>query len=412
MDETEINLSIEELGSKPVEEQKTEFVERKGLGHPDYIIDSVCEAASVALSNYYLKNFGYILHHNLDKGLLVGGRAENRYGYGKLLDPIYILIAGRATTEVKTPAGDEKIPYGDIIVNAAKDFIRRNFRFLNPEEHLVIEYRIRESSPDLKAVVEASKSMPLANDTSFGVGFYPLTRLENLVLKIEQSINSETFKKRIPESGEDCKVMGFRRGNKIYITVADGIVSHLTPDRGHYLAVKEAIKEHVLDIASKLASDMEVSVYINTADMLNDNPSADKVYLTCTGTSAEHGDDGNTGRGNRANGLITPNRQISLEATAGKNPVSHVGKIYNILSRIIAERIYNQTDNQLKEVYVRILSQIGKPINKPLSVSIQVIPDRILTQDLHEEIKSITLEELEKIKHITELVLRGDVTLF
>lgn len=254
--------------------------------------------------------------------------------------------------------------------------------------------------------------MPLANDTSFGVGFYPLTRLENLVLKIEQSINSEEFKKKIPESGEDCKVMGFRRGNKIYITVADGIVSHLTPDRGHYLAVKEEIREHVLNLASKLASDMEVSVYVNTADILGDDQQSDKVYLTCTGTSAEHGDDGNTGRGNRANGLITPNRQMSLEATAGKNPVSHVGKIYNVLSRIIAERIYNQTNNQLKEVYVRILSQIGKPINKPLSVSVQVIPNSTLTQGLQEEIRGIVYEELEKIRQVTELVLKGDVTLF
>jgi S-adenosylmethionine synthetase len=50
------------------------------------------------------------------------------------------------------------------------------------------------------------------------------------------------------------------------------------------------------------------------------------VYLTVTGTSAEAGDDGEVGRGNRVNDLITPYRPISLEAAAGKNPVTHVGQ--------------------------------------------------------------------------------------
>jgi len=407
-----ISITVEELGVKPVEEHNTEFVERKGLGHPDYIIDSACEAASVALSKYYLENFGYIMHHNVDKGLLVGGRAVNRYGWGKIEEPIYILIAGRATTEVITPTGRTPIPYGEIIVNAVKEFIRKNFRFLNPDEHVIIDYKIRQSSPDLKAVVEASKSIPLSNDTSFGVGFYPLTKLENLVMQIERLVNSRRFKEKIPESGEDCKVMGLRVGDKYYITVADGIVSHLTPDRDHYLAVKEKIKEEITNLASDIIPDKEIMIYFNTADMIAEDPKDDKVYLTCTGTSAEHGDDGNTGRGNRANGLITPNRQMSLEATAGKNPTSHVGKIYNVLARIIAERIYKENEDQLREVYVRILSQIGKPINEPLSVSVQVIPNSTLTEALKTEITSIVNEELAAIRRITDLVLQEKVMLF
>ncbi|MDJ0270909.1 MAG: methionine adenosyltransferase [Aigarchaeota archaeon] len=413
MSNRNIRVKVETLSTKPVEEQETEFVERKGLGHPDYMIDSACEAASVALSKYYLEKFGYIMHHNVDKGLLVGGRAVNWFGGGRIEEPIYILIAGRATTVVKTPTGDVKIPYGDIIVNAVKEFIRSKFRFLNPDEHLVIDYKVRQSSPDLKAVVEANKSMPLANDTSFGVGFYPLTKLEQLVLETEQYINSPTFKKKIPESGEDCKVMGLRLGDEIHLTIADGIISSLTPDRDHYISVKEHIREEVAELASKIFPDRDVGIYVNTADRIGGDPKEDVVYLTYTGSSAEHGDDGNTGRGNRANGLITPNRQMSLEATAGKNPVSHVGKIYNVLARIMAEKIYNQTNQELKEVYVRILSQIGKPINEPLSVSVQVIPQGAsISSNVLNEINGVVYEEFGKITRITEMVLRGEAQLF
>ncbi|MEM1761829.1 MAG: methionine adenosyltransferase, partial [Desulfurococcaceae archaeon] len=63
-----------------VQDMKVELVERKGLGHPDYIADSASEAASRMLCKYYLKEFGTILHHNLDKTLLVGGQASPRFG--------------------------------------------------------------------------------------------------------------------------------------------------------------------------------------------------------------------------------------------------------------------------------------------------------------------------------------------
>jgi S-adenosylmethionine synthetase len=42
--------------------------------------------------------------------------------------------------------------------------------------------------------------------------------------------------------------------------------------------------------------------------------------------------DAQFGRGNRINGLITPCRPMRLEAAAGKIPVTHVGKIYNVMA--------------------------------------------------------------------------------
>jgi len=154
--------------------------------------------------------------------------------------------------------------------------------------------------------------------------------------------------------------------------------------------------------------DVEVTVNVNTADQ----PEKNAVYLTLTGTSAEGGDDGNTGRGNRVNGLITPNRQMSLEATAGKNAHSHVGKIYNVAAKKMAERIYEETGG-LKEIYVRLLSQIGRPINRPLAISIQYIPeDDVDEHSLAEEVVEIAKEEIEKVAELQNLILEQRAMLF
>ncbi|MEM1942726.1 MAG: methionine adenosyltransferase [Candidatus Caldarchaeum sp.] len=404
-------VAVEPLDRTPVEKQEIELVERKGLGHPDYIIDSACEEASLMLSMYYLREFGRVLHHNVDKGLLVGGRAYNTFGYGRLEEPITIIIAGRASTTVKTHSGVVNVPYREIIRDAVRSMIKRNFRFLDFDSHIQLEVRVRESSPDLKAVVESSSDVPLANDTSYGVAFYPFTPLEKLVYTTERHLNSPSFKSRVKESGEDVKVMGLRRGRKITITIADGIVSTLTKDRDHYIAVKQAIKSEVEDLAAKLAPDNDVTVFVNTADKYGGAGGEEVYYLTFTGTSAEHGDDGNTGRGNRANGLITPNRQMSLEATAGKNPISHVGKIYNVLAGLTAKRIYEET-GRVNEVYVRLLSQIGKPINQPLTVSIQAIPVDKFDLSLVRDIEAIALDEVGKIRRVTDLILAREVSLF
>ncbi|MCD6196538.1 MAG: methionine adenosyltransferase, partial [Staphylothermus sp.] len=221
---------------------------------------------------------------------------------------------------------------------------------------------------------------------------------------------SKEYKKKNPAVGEDIKVMGLRQDKKIVLTIAAAIIDQLVLDIDEYLNIKEQIKNDVLDLASKIANDYTVDVYVNTADM----PEKKVVYLTVTGTSAEHGDDGATGRGNRANGLIPPMRPISLEATAGKNPVNHVGKIYNVVARRIAEKVYAEIDG-FKDVYVELLSQIGKPIDQPLVASIKIIPDEYgkeLPTHVVEEIKTIANEELTNITKITYEILEGKEMLY
>ncbi len=406
----ERNIVFETIKKQAVEDLETELVERKGLGHPDYIADSASEAASRALCKYYLKEFGTILHHNLDKTLLVGGQANPSFGGGYVIEPIYILVSGRATTEIRNRDGYVSIPFGSIIVKAVKEWIKENMRYLDPEEHVIIDYMVRKGSVDLVSVFESGKkAIPLANDTSIGVGYAPLSTLEKLVYETERMLNSREYKKKNPAVGEDIKVMGLRRGKDIVLTIAVAIIDRHVRDKNEYINVKEQIKDDVLDLASKIAGDYKVSVDINTADMLDRNI----FYITVTGTSAEHGDDGATGRGNRVNGLIPPMRPISMEATAGKNPVNHVGKIYNVVARRIAERIYNSIDG-FREVYVELLSQIGKPIDKPLIASIKVLPldnDGVSSNAVNEAI-AIADEELENITEITRYILEGKEILY
>ncbi|ESQ25468.1 MAG: Archaeal S-adenosylmethionine synthetase [uncultured Acidilobus sp. OSP8] len=403
------NIVVRELQQPAVEEGQVELVERKGLGHPDYISDAVAEEASRQLSLYYRERFGTIMHHNLDKVLLVGGQAAPRWGGGDVLQPIYIIVSGRATTEVRTSSGVEEVPVGRIILKAVKEWVKRNLRFLDPETHVVVDYKIGKGSADLRGIFESRSASHRANDTSFGAGFAPLTTLERLVIETERTLNSQEFKSRVPASGEDVKVMGLRNGNVIDITVANAIVSRFVRDKDEYMSVKEEIKEKVLDVASKIAPNYDVRVYVNNGDI----PEEEVFYITVTGTSAEHGDDGATGRGNRVNGLITPMRPMSLEAAAGKNPVNHIGKIYNVVATELAQLIYTKVPN-VREVYVRLLGQIGRPIDDPLIADVSLLMERgvSVSSNVKAEITSIVDEYLSKLPQLTERFLIGAVQLF
>ncbi|HYC26749.1 MAG TPA: methionine adenosyltransferase, partial [Nitrososphaerales archaeon] len=345
------SLHAEEIKGHSVGDLDLEIVERKGKGHPDSLIDGASEAVSLGLSEYYIDNFDAILHHNVDKGILVGGRSEPKFGGGRIISPIYLMVAGRATELVPYHGENVEVPVQEIARHSIRKFIKETMRFLDPDEHVVIDTKIKQGSPDLVAVFMRKGVMPVSNDTSIGVGYAPLTPTENLVLNIEKTLNSAAFKKKYPEVGEDVKVMGMRRGKRLDATVAAAMVSPKIPDASHYTSVLEDVHGELVRLASKV--DLDVHFKLNAAD----DPKHGEFYLTVTGTSAEQGDDGNTGRGNRVNGLISPMRQYSMEATAGKNPVNHTGKILNALAVLTAREIVEELPS-VKEAYVRILSRI------------------------------------------------------
>jgi S-adenosylmethionine synthetase len=400
------SLHVEEISGHSVRDLDVEIVERKGKGHPDSLIDGASESVSLGLCDYYLKHFEAILHHNVDKGILVGGRSRPQFGGGEVISPIYFMVAGRATEIVPYHGKNEEVPVQEIARESIRKFIRETMRFLDPDQQMVIDTKIKQGSPDLVAVFMRKGVMPVSNDTSIGVGYAPLTPTENLVLGSEKLINSPSFKKKYPEVGEDVKVMGLRVGRKLEATVAAAMVSSKIPDASHYASVVKDVSEEL----EKLASDvkLEVNFKVNAAD----NPKHGEFYLTVTGTSAEQGDDGNTGRGNRVNGLISPMRQYSMEATAGKNPVNHTGKILNALAVLTARKIVKELP-KVRESYVRILSRIGKPIDQPLIASAAVVLENgSKLSSINGDVRSIMNDSLEDIRHVTDLILQKKIELF
>ncbi len=395
------NIQVEPLSTVHIEDQDVELVERKGLGHPDSIADGVSESVSRALSRMYLDEFGKILHHNTDETQVVGGGSEPKFGGGKVTQPIYMLLVGRATTEVN----GEKLPYRDVAVEAARKYVQSVCAHIDIDKHVEFDCRIGQGSVDLRGVFE--QTAVLSNDTSFGVGFAPLSDTERLVLESERFLTLK-LKKKLPALGEDVKVMGYRQGEKIRLTVAAALVDSEIDDATEYRAVCDQIRDRLMDQATKLTH-REVAIDVNTAD----DPELGRYYLTVTGCSMEAGDDGSVGRGNRANGLITPCRPMSLEASAGKNPVNHVGKIYNILGNQIANDIVKEAGGDVQEVHVRILSQIGKPVDEPQVASIQILPaNGVKLAQLKSKADAVAQRWFDDIDSIPRRLLTDKLTVF
>ncbi len=396
-------INVEQFERPLVSEQYVEFVERKGLGHPDSLIDGIVENVSLALGRAYTKEAGFILHHNVDKGLIVGGSSEVSFGKGVITKPIEIIIAGRATDEFK----GKKIDVDGIAAEATKDYLRAHTRFLDIDKEVMIISKIRRGSADLGSIFKRDSDVPLANDTSFGIGFAPFTDTEKLALETEHMLNSRQYKKAFPMVGEDIKVMGVREEGSISLTVAIAFVSKYINDIDEYVKIKEKVAKDILRNAKSITN-KNVEVSINHGD----SHESGEVYITKSGLSCEAGDDGAVGRGNRVNGLITPFRFMSLEAAAGKNPVNHVGKIYNIVSKKIAEDIVANYPS-IKECNVSLVSQIGRPINDPRSTSISVVMEKGAKIDpIASKVGGIASENLRNIASITKDIANGKYEMF
>jgi S-adenosylmethionine synthetase len=230
--------------------------------------------------------------------------------------------------------------------------------------------------------------------------------VENIILNSSNYIDTK-LRKKYPAIGQDIKIMGLRDGNTITLTIACAIVDRYCKDIREYSEYMDILKEEITAIAKK-STKRKVVVHVNTADDIKKK----SVFLTVTGTSAEMGDDGSVGRGNRCNGLITPNRPMSMEATSGKNPINHIGKIYNLLSTQIAQDCVKKVDG-VEEMYVRLLSQIGKPIDQPLVASVQVLPAcGVKLKDINAEILGIVDEKLADVTQVTEKVIAGKLKTF
>ena len=397
------NIQIEALNQIPLEKQRIELVERKCLGHPDSIADGIAESISQALCKVYLEEFGVVLHHNTDQGEVVAGESCPKFGGGKMIRPIYILIDGRATKQFNGVT----VPTDAVAVEAAHAYLHKILPELSLTRDVMIDSRLGTGSTDLRDVFKPCQGkVPRSNDTSFGVGHAPFSDVENIIRNSSNYIDTK-LRKKYPAIGQDIKIMGLRDGNTITLTIACAIVDKYCADIKEYQDYMALLSEEIGKVAKK-STKRKIVVNVNTADDIKSK----SVFLTVTGTSAEMGDDGSVGRGNRCNGLITPNRPMSMEATSGKNPINHIGKIYNLLSTQIAQESVKKVDG-IEEMYVRLLSQIGKPIDLPLVASVQVLPKKGVTlKEINGEIQAIVDDNLANVTSITEKVIRGELKTF
>ncbi len=397
----ERHISVEFGTYIPAPKRDVEIVERKGVGHPDSLIDGMVEEVSRALSRYYLEEFGCILHHNVDKGQVCAGETNVEFGGGVVIKPIYILLSGRATEKVD----NIHVPVQHIVLKTARDYLRTHLPNLDAENDVILDSKICGGSPDLVDLFRRKQGVPLANDTSFGTGYAPMSTLERIVYSVENYLNSKEYKDKHPAVGEDIKVMGMRDGQKFVITVAIAFISKYLHSVEEYVAEKEQVEKDVYRLISKI-TDKEIEVRINTGDDIQNQ----SVYITLTGTSAEMGDDGSVGRGNRVNGLITPMRSMTLEAAAGKNPVNHVGKIYSFLAFDIANTVVEEYPD-IEDITITLLSQIGKPIDQPKVASAQMICSKEIYEKLKDKVRYVVDGKLERITEITQRIVADEETL-
>jgi S-adenosylmethionine synthetase len=107
-----------------------------------------------------------------------------------------------------------------------------------------------------------------------------------------------------------------------------------------------------------------VALSVNTKD----NFDIPELYLTAIGSSIESGDEGLVGRGNRSNGIISMVRPYSMEGAAGKNPVYHVGKLYNVAAQAIAAELVRRFGGR-HEVWM--VSQEGRALHDPWQIVVR-----------------------------------------
>ncbi len=394
-------INVEVHKGSSIDEHPVEIVERKGTGHPDYICDAVMDAVSVELSAVYLREFGEVLHHNIDKGLLVAGQVDKHFGGGRVVQPMELIIGDRATFS----AGGRSVPVTEIAVDTARKWFADHLRHVDPERHLNCRVVLAPGSAELTDIFARKGKVKVANDTSAAVGYYPLSPTEEVVLDLERYLNGAQFKGKYPESGEDVKVMGLRRDRFLDLTVAMPLLAGYTGSEQEYFSRKEMMRQEMLSFVGHFPQFAGIGIHFNTLDQ--PGRGVNGIYLTLLGTSAEDADSGQVGRGNRVNGLISMNRPMGTEAAAGKNPVSHVGKIYNVLAHRIARKIYEQTEG-VKEVYLLLLSRIGEPINRPSMAAVQLLLDEgRAVSDLTATAEEICARELDRIDDFCTELGRG-----
>ncbi|MBP0460844.1 methionine adenosyltransferase [Streptomyces montanisoli] len=336
-----------------------EVVERKGVGHPDTLADSIAELASIRYSEYCLREFGAILHHNLDKVAVLGGRARFGDTDGTYDRPVRVIFGGRIS---KTFAG-RAIPVREILEDAAAEQLRTT---LPGFEH--ITWRAQHETTDSSKFerwfaphgLEDLPERPTAfsNDTAFLVGTAPRTSAETVALL------TEAWFRRQPWAGSDIKALVIRDGRALNVTACvPAVAGHLASSAEFEDAVNDAAQELAIQLLKRLPG--PVNVVCNTRNRRTGPLSGQ--YFTLSGSAIDYGEDGLVGRGNARSGLITPGQQAGNEALFGKNPAYHVGKVGGWLVDEASRTLTEKTGTPCR---IAVMWRNGSPYPEPASLDI------------------------------------------
>jgi S-adenosylmethionine synthetase len=393
------HIHVEQAVAQAGDRSEIEIVERKGLGHPDTICDLVMEKLSQTLARAYMAKFGRILHYNCDKGLLVAGQARHRFGGGRIVEPMRLVIGDRATMV-------KEFDVAELAVETARNWFRDNLPEVDPVNDVTYQVELKGGSYELTGIFRENTAIAAANDTSAAVGYAPLSETERLVLDAERFLNGSEFKRRFPASGQDVKILGVRRTDELDLTVAMPLLDRYVDNESVYFDQKEGMRNALgAYLTPHLTRLRRLNVSLNTLDRPGQGLAG--IYLSVLGTSAENADSGEVGRGNQVNGIIALNRPRGSEAAAGKNPVSHVGKIYSVLTHLLANRIYQEVGG-LEQVIVWLCSRIGAPIDDPQAVAVQVtLKAGTRLADVAETAREIVRRELEDLANFCQRLAEG-----
>ncbi|MFF0493139.1 methionine adenosyltransferase [Nocardia sp. NPDC004068] len=409
---TEIDDCTIELETAIPAPPDTVILERKGLGHPDTLADHLAEELSRVYSRFTLARFGAILHHNFDKLALLGGASEVRYGAGRMLEPVRVLVNGRATRS----CDGQSIAVDELAEAAVRAFFHERLPEL--EGHLDIKLNITSNSSPGAVHTEAGApertdwfapktvtalrehQVRLANDTSLGTGWAPDSAVERFARELADHFSGVSpFTEAHPWCGSDVKVMCYATAHELDVVACVPQKSAYVASRVQYEANKDAVVAECIRLAAAAALAVPARFRINVRDI----PERDELYLTYTGSSIESGDEGVVGRGNRVNGLITPLRPMNVEGANGKNPVYHVGKLYNVAAKRLAEQLFRETGGYAE---VHMVSATGQRLDRPWRILVRTMAPI----QLH-EVNVLVRETLESFPALTDEIVSGKVTL-
>lgn len=397
--------NIDIVNVSPLLNGDSELIERKGAGHPDSICDELASLISQAYSSYTVENCdGMVLHHQIDKLMLIGGKTEVEFGKGSFVEPITIVLSGRISRNYL----GKDLPVNEIIDKCLRDYFSDRFPMIDFDKNIKIidlltSYAgpgtLKEStgsiasmfSPVAKEAVRGYEDV-VANDTSFCLAYEPMSSLEKLVIDLEQHLTSRSMRNKNKWLGTDIKIMAYRQGEDVDLTACIPQIAAHVPSYASYKENLDMITAEML----KFAEDRMPNSNINMSTNTKDKDDTQNVYLTVSGASLS-GDIGVVGRGNRPNGLITARKPMSLEGTNGKNPRYYAGFIYAVCTKKIAKRIYDETG---MPNIVEIVSQNGGQLLKPWHT-------RITTEANKDVVQKIVEEELSNIPSITEDFIAG-----